>query len=102
MNTMDRKLTDLLQDFAYNLQEISPRPIKDMEIVLPYDNYRQLEHELCDMGFGMPRSINLYEAPNGTIDLQTSSGIRFKCTCKETNDSLLQRKLQECFKILSK
>lgn len=99
---MNRKLTDLLQDFAYNLQEISPRPIKDMEIVLPYDNYRQLEHELRDMGFGMSKSINLYEVPSGNIDLQTTSGIRFKCTCKEIKDAMLQNKLHECFKILSK
>jgi hypothetical protein len=97
---MESKLANLLNDFAYNLQEISPRPIENLEIILPYDNWRQLEHELHDIQ--KYASIDLYQVPNSEITFQTISGIKFKCTCKEINDVLIQRKLQECFKILSK
>lgn len=97
---METKLMDLLQDFAWKLQELSAKPIDEMEIILPYENYRQLEYELYKSG--IKDYAPIYGTPEIKYNARTTAGINFNITCKELNDSLTQNKLQECFKILSK
>jgi hypothetical protein len=96
---MENNIVEVLHNFSCKLQEISPKPIKDMEIVLPYDNYRQFENEMYKLE---NYRVNLYELPTTKFNLQTIGGINFSVSCKELNDQLIQKKLQECFKILSK
>lgn len=97
------KLLDLLQDFAHNLQSISVKSIEELEIILPYENYKQLEYEISENTGWQKYSFtyNPYEV-NKKIKLQTTSGIKFNLSCKEINDAQLESKLKECFKILSK
>lgn len=97
---METKLMDLLQEFAYNLQELSAKPIDEMEIIFPYENYKMLEFELYNCG--LIKSPLRYGTPDTKIKVQTISGLGFNISCKELNDQLIRVKLQECFKILSK
>lgn len=95
---METKLLNLLQEFSYNLQEISPRKIENMEIILPYDSFKQLEYELSSFsGY----SFNMTNLTNNKIKVNSQAGIAFEISCKEVNDGLIQKKLRQCFKILS-
>ena len=95
---MASKMIDLLMDFANGLNQLSPRKIDKMEVILPYDNYKQLEYELIDhYNYGEM----LYGIPKTSLDVVTVCGIEFKISCKEINETMIQKKLQQCFKILS-
>lgn len=95
---MASKMIDLLMDFANGLNQLSPRKIDKMEVILPYDNYKQLEYELMDhYNYGEM----LYGTPKTSLDVIAISGIEFKVSCKEINEAIIQKKLQQCFKILS-
>ena len=95
---MENKMIDLLMDFANGLNQLSPRKIDKMEVILPYDNYKQLEYELMDHH---NYRETLYGAPKISLDVVAICGIEFKISCKEINEAMIQKKLQQCFKILS-
>lgn len=95
---MENKMMNLLIDFANGLNQLSPRKIDKMEVILSYDNYKQLEYELVDhYNYGEM----LYRTPKTSLDIVSICGIEFKISCKEINEAMIQKKLQQCFKILS-
>ena len=96
----ETKLLNLLEEFAFKLQEITPRSIEELKIILPYDNYKQLEYEVYNTTNLL--SYNPYNTTTSDMKVATSSGITFKLSCKEIEDAQAQKKLQECYKILSK
>lgn len=95
---MENKMIDLLMDFANGLNQLSPRKINKMEVILPYDNYKQLEYELMDH---RNYRKTLYGTPKTSLDVVAICGIEFKISCKEINEAMIQKKLRQCFKILS-
>lgn len=97
---METKLLNLLEEFAYKLQEISPRGIEELKIILPYDNYKQLEYEVSDTTNIL--KYNPYTTTTSDLKVATLSGITFKLSCKEIEEATTQKKLQQCFEILSK
>jgi hypothetical protein len=97
---MENKLMNCLEQFAANLQEISPKGISEMEIILPYDNYRQLEFEYYQIDHTF--KLNMYEVPKNKVSVRTINGIQFNISCKEYNDVEIQKKLKQCFEILRK
>jgi len=90
------KIMNLLEDFAFKLQNLSARPIENMEVILPYENWRDLqfemEHDKYNLRYGVPYEI---------LNVQTHSGIKFAISCKELNDAVIKNKLNDCFKILT-
>ena len=97
---METKVLDLLTEFSCGLQSLTPKYMKNLEVVLPYELYRRVEEELLEKTWY--RGVHTHEVPDGTITYIGVNGVKIKISCKEVNDANFQRKLQECFKILSK
>ena len=94
----NQKILGILYDTAFKLSELSPvQKEEEIEIMLSYDMYKDAVAEIESHTF------NWDSAPfiTGECKVNTPSNITFKITCKHIKETLIQRKLQECFKILT-
>lgn len=93
---MKTPIIDLLQEFSYNLSGLtSTGQVDELEIILPIEQFKQFEYEIHDRYMSYGPSETKY-------NLRTVGGINFKISCKELNDQLILKKLNECFEILKK
>lgn len=97
---MENKVLEAIQEFGLQLQSLSAKPLEDLEIILPLENYKQLEYEMRSIMFS--RASPEYGTPKHKFIIHGMHGIKVTISCKELNDGEIQNKLQECFKILSK
>ena len=84
---------DWINELAYNYQKLGLGDTDELELIVSSDIFNKL---MCELENNMCNKVE------GKINAVSRYGVNVTVSCKEINNSILSRKLNECFKILSK